>query len=49
MSRINGTGYQGVRLIGLEERDILPNAVGVAAPEDKDDETPLLDGAGGGK
>ena len=45
MSRINSTGHQGVRLIGLEERDILPYAVGVAAPEDKDDETPLLDGA----
>ncbi len=46
MSRINGTEHQRVRLIGLEEGDILPNVAGVVAPEDKDDETPLLDGAG---
>lgn len=46
MNRINGKEYQRVRLIGMEQGDILPNVVGVVAPEDKDDETPLLDAAG---
>jgi DNA gyrase subunit A len=43
-----GRATQGVRLIRLDEGDILVNVARVA-PEDKDDETPLLDGAGGGK
>ena len=40
-----GRATQGVRLIRLDEGDILVNVARVA-PEDKDDETPLLDGAG---
>jgi hypothetical protein len=36
---------QGVRLIRLDEGDILVNVARVA-PEDKDDQTPLLDAAG---
>ncbi len=40
-----GRATQGVRLIRLDEDDILVNVARVA-PEDKDDETPLLDGAG---
>ena len=43
-----GRATQGVRLIRLDEGDILVNVARVA-PEDKDDETPLLDGAGAGK
>ena len=37
---------RGVRLIRLDEGDVL-NKVARLAPEDKDDETPLLDGAAG--
>ena len=40
-----GRATQGVRLIRLDADDILVNVARVA-PEDKDDETPLLDGAG---
>ena len=40
-----GRATQGVRLIRLDEGDILVNVARVA-PEDKDDETPLLDAAG---
>ncbi len=40
-----GRATQGVRLIRLDEGDILVNVARVA-PEDKDDDTPLLDGAG---
>ncbi len=40
-----GRATQGVRLIRLDEGDILVNVARVA-PEEKDDETPLLDGAG---
>ncbi len=40
-----GRATQGVRLIRLDEGDILVNVARVA-PEDKDDETPLLDSAG---
>ena len=40
-----GRATQGVRLIRLDEDDILVNVARVA-PEDKDDETPLLDAAG---
>ena len=40
-----GRATQGVRLIRLDEGDILVNVARVA-PEDKDDQTPLLDAAG---
>jgi DNA gyrase subunit A len=40
-----GRATQGVRLIRLDEGDILVNVARVA-PEDKDDQTPLLDTAG---
>ena len=40
-----GRATQGVRLIRLDEGDILVNVARVA-PEDKDEETPLLDSAG---
>ncbi|MHB1768145.1 MAG: DNA gyrase subunit A [Phycisphaerae bacterium] len=40
-----GRATQGVRLIRLDADDILVNVARVA-PEDKDDDTPLLDGAG---